>query len=62
MCSNHQRFFDQKVIGVVVTPQDSSVSLIDVMVRVLLVFGERGENDVGICVLHSVCDGLLDLV
>jgi hypothetical protein len=62
MCSNDQRFFDQKTIGVVVTPQDSSVSPIDVMTRVLFVFGEERENDVGVFVLRSIRGGLLDLV
>ena len=62
MCSNHQRFFDQKTIGVVVTPQDSSVSPIDVMVRVLLVFGEGKEDDVSVFVLRSIRGGLLTQV
>ena len=55
MCPNDQRFFDQKTIGVVVTPQNSSVLPIDVMVRVLLVFGEGRENDGGVFVIRSIC-------
>ena len=54
MCTNDQRFFDQETIGIVVTPQDSSVSPIDVVVRVLLVFGEGRENDVVFFVFRSV--------
>lgn len=61
MCLNDQRFFDQKTIGVVVTPQNSSVLPIDVMARVLLVFGEGGENDVVAFVLRSIGGVLLDL-
>jgi hypothetical protein len=54
MCPNDQRFFDQKTIGVVVTPQNSSVLPVNAMARVLLVFGEGGENDVGVFVLRSI--------
>ena len=54
MCLNDQRFFDQKTIGVAVTPQNSSVLPVDVMARVLLVFGEGGENDVVAFVLRSM--------
>jgi hypothetical protein len=54
MCPNDQRFLDQKTIRIVVTPQNSSVLPVDVMARVLLVFGEGGENDVGVFVLRSV--------
>ena len=61
MCTNDQRFFDQKTIRVVITPQNSSVLPIDVMVRVLLVFGEGRENDSGVFVLRSICGVLLDL-
>ena len=55
MCQNDQRFFDQQTIGVAVTPQNSSVLPVDVMARVLLVFGEGGENDTGFFVLRSIC-------
>ena len=61
MCPNDQRFFDQKTIRIVVTPQNSSVLPVNVMARVLLVFGEGGENDVGVFVLRSICGVLLDL-
>jgi len=54
MCTNDQRFLDQKTIRVVVTPQNSSVLPVDVMVRVLLVFGEGRENDAGAFVLRSI--------
>jgi hypothetical protein len=54
MCTNDQRFLDQKTIGIVVTPQNSSVLPVDVMARVLLVFGEGGENVVGVFVLRSI--------
>ena len=59
--SNDQRFFEQKTIRVAVTRQDSSVSLVNVMARVLLLFGEGGENDLGVFVLRSICGVLLDL-
>ena len=61
MCTNDQRFFDQQTIGVVVTPQDTSVLPVDVMARVLLVFGEGGENALGVFVLLSICGVVLDL-
>ena len=61
MCTNDQRFLDKKTIRVVVTPQNSSVLPVDVMVRVLLVFGEGRENDAGAFVLRSICGVLLDL-
>ena len=61
MCTNDQRFLDQKTMRVAVTPQSPSVSPVDVMARVLLVFGEGGENDVGVFVLRLIRGVLLDL-
>ena len=54
MCTNELRVFGQKTIRVVVTPQDSSVSPVDVMARVLHVFGGGRENDGGAFVLRSM--------
>jgi hypothetical protein len=61
MCTNDQRFFDQKTMRVVVTPHSSSVLPVDVMARVRLVFGEGRENDASVFVLRSICGVLLDL-
>jgi hypothetical protein len=55
MCTNDQSFFDQMTIRVVVMPHSASILSVDVMVRVLPVFGEGRENDAGVFVLRSIC-------